>query len=339
MVNWQVMKIQTRPDNLPAHRMYQKILGTIQSTMDDMGYDHIDVPVLSPQLIPESYLEIFKTQFAYMDHSQDLYLTPSPELFLKRLIALGLGSCYALTKTFRNGEPASPKHSPEFTLLEFYKVNAGYIELAEDVLKLFRSIANALHGNDHITYNGTRIQLDSWEKITVSQAFEKYADIQNVLDEEVLMTRAAEKGYNVEGFGYVDIWSQIYAHEIEPYLGKNGRPALIYEYPRALAATAQYDPKRKVAQRLEVYIEGVELGNCGNASTSKTNKSDEEKKLIHEQTMRKNLGLTEHKPDMEFADTLTKMPPTAGIAIGVERLGMIFTDSQSIHDLQVISVQ
>lgn len=307
--------------------------------MDDMGYDHINVPVLAPQLIPESYLEIFKTEFNYMDQSQDLYLTPSPELFLKRLIAQGIGSCYALTKTFRNGEPSSSKHSPEFTLLEFYKVHADYMELAEDVLKLFRTIAKKIYGADHVTYNGKLIHLDAWEKITVSQAFEKYADIRNVLNEEELMRRADEKGYNTQGFSYVDIWSQIYAQEIEPYLGKNGRPTLIYEYPRPLAATAQYDAKRKVAQRLEVYIDGVELGNCGNASTSKTTKVSEEQKLAHEHSLRKQMHRTEHKPDMEFAEVLTHMPPTAGIAIGVERLGMIFTDSQSIHDLQVISVQ
>lgn len=333
------MKIQTSPGNLSTHRKYLKILRTIQSVMDDMGYDHINVPILAPQLIPESYLEIFKTEFKYMDNSQDLYLAPSPELFLKRLIAQGIGNCYALTKTFRNGEPSSSKHSPEFTLLEFYKVQADYMELAEDVLKLFREIAHALYGTDHITYNGKIVQLNAWEEITVTQAFEKYADIHAVLDEEYLMRRADEKGYDTQGFSYVDVWSQIYAQEIEPYLGKNGHPTLIYEYPRPLAATAQFDPKRKVAQRLEVYIDGVELGNCGNASTSKTNRIDEEKKLFHENSLREKMHLTEHKPDMEFANVLTKMPPTAGIAIGVERLGMVFTDSESIHDLQVISVQ
>jgi elongation factor P--beta-lysine ligase len=213
------------------------------------------------------------------------------------------------------------------------------MELAEDVLTLFREVARAMHDTDYIVYNGKKIQFDSWEKITVSQAFEKYADIQNVIDADTLMTRAHEKGYVTEGFDYVDIWSQIYAQEIEPYLGKNGKPTLIYEYPRQLAATAQYDSKKKVAQRLEVYIEGIELGNCGNASTAKTNKVEEEKKLFHENALRKKLHRIEHKPDLEFAEVLTKMPPTAGIAIGVERLGMIFTGCDSIHDLQVISVR
>lgn len=307
--------------------------------MEKKGYTQVDVPVLSPSLIPESYLEVFETEFYFSNKKEKLYLTPSPELFLKRLIAKGIGNCYAMTKSFRNSEPFSSRHASEFTLLEFYKVKADYMDIAKDTLEMMRSIAQTLYGKNEITYQNKKVSFAKWEKITVTEAFDQYAGISNVLDEERFLHDAKQKGYVVDGFSYVDLWSQIYTQDVEPYLGVNGFPTIIYEYPPQLAATAQLDTKKGVVERLEFYIEGIELGNCGNASTKTTNRKDEEKRMDTEIELRKKMGKISYKADKEFVDVLLHMPACAGIAIGLERLGMVFTNVNTIRDLKLVYIE
>jgi elongation factor P--(R)-beta-lysine ligase len=334
------MHIKTQPNNVKNHAIYQQVLGLIDDYLPQAGYTKIEVPHLSPALIPESYLEVFETENRYFQTPQKLYLTPSPEFFLKRLVAAGIGNCYSLAKSFRNSEPTAEKHNFEFMMLEFYKVNSDYLNLAEDVLGLFQFIAKNLFGKQELIYQDKKVELDAFEQITVAEAFAQYAGISNIFDENAFFVQAKEKGFRVEkNFSYVDIWSQIYSLAVEPHLGTHGRPTIIYEYPRQLGATAEFDEKKQVAQRLEIYIEGIELGNCGNASTEKTNIAEHKKRMQAEVAERKRMGKIEHPADFEFIEVLQRLPPVSGIAIGVERLAMLFADVKSIQDLKVIMVE
>lgn len=330
------MHIQTSLSNLENQKKYTRIREAVHQYLQEHYYIQIDVPVLSPVLIPEPYLEVFETKYILNDKSEYLYLTPSPELFLKRLIEEGIGSCYALTKSFRNSEPATSRHSPEFTMLEFYKINTGYMEFADDVLGLFRYICRALYGGITLQFQGKTVSFDSWEKITVSEAFEKYAEIKNIFDQTEFFGEAEKKGFTVSGFSYSDVWSQIYIQEVEPNLGKNGRPTLIYEYPRDLAATTRFNTEKQIAERFEVYIAGVELGNCGNETPAKSESGYVVEKYNQDIIERKKSGRVQHPPDLEFPDIVLKLPQCSGIAIGLERLAMIFTDTNSIQELSLI---
>jgi elongation factor P--(R)-beta-lysine ligase len=333
------MNIVSHPENLHNHSQYLGILRSIEDFLKKTGYIQIHLPLLSSKLIPESYLEVFETEFIYPTRKEKLFLTPSPELFLKRLIVHGVGSCFSLDTSFRNSEPTTNKHSHEFQMLEFYKVNAGYFDIANDTLAMMQYIAKNLYNSTVIEYQNKKIDLSQWEKITVTEAFKKFANISNVLDHESFFAEAKEKGYDVGSHSYVELWSQIYGIEVEPNLGKNGFPTVIYEYPRELAATAQYDDVRKVAERLEFYIEGIELGNCGNAGTTNTNIEEHKKRFQSDIDLRKNSGMVEHPADIEFIEVLQHLPPCAGIAIGVERLAMIFLNLKSITELQMIEIE
>ncbi|MCX7996157.1 MAG: hypothetical protein N2691_00145 [Patescibacteria group bacterium] len=333
------MSIVALPDHFIAHRTLIKTLRIIDAVLPELGYERFEVPVLTPALIPESYLEIYTTEYRYGTNRVPRYLSPSPELYLKRLIAAGAGSCYALMRCYRNGEQDSDRHSGEFTMLELYKVAGDYFDVATDILHLFRMLAQKLSGTDTILYNGKTVRFDAYEKITVADAFREYAGIGNVHDEMEFMQCARKKGYTTEGFSYTDVWSQIYAQEVEPYLGTNGQPTILYEYPQPLAATAEIDPVTGTAKRMEIYIEGLELGNCGNASSDNRDRTAMEKRLRDEDRIRKERGMNIHIPDFEFADVLEKMPPTAGIALGVERLAMVFAGVSSIRDLAVIQYE
>ena len=321
-----------------SYKTYLQIVQSIRSFLNDNRYLELNLPVLSPALIPEPYLEVFKTEFKYMDEKQDLFLTPSPELFIKRLLTSGIGDCYYMGKAFRNSEPHSPRHEPEFTMLEWYKVGKDYHYMADQVLKLLQHIAKTVTGDDsHISYQGTLISLEKWETFTVAQAFEKYAQInpETLFNEEAFIAAAQKKGYNTESFTYDDIWSQLYTQEVEPHLGMNGYPTILYDYPVQFAALSKPNEDGVTAQRFEFYIAGIELGNC---YTELTDAALQKTRFKQEAKEREISGKISHPVDWGFIESLERgMPECTGIAIGVERIGMIFANVQSIKDITLIT--
>jgi len=298
--------------------------------LEKNNYLKVELPVLSPALIPESYLKVFETEFKYFEKKEKLYLTPSPELFLKRLLAYGVGDCYYLGKSFRNSDLPSSLHFFEFMMLEFYKMGAGYMEIADVVLEILRFIADKIR-NNKIIYQGKNISLEKWEKISIAEAFEKYADIseKELFDYKLFTKKTKEKGYLTKNFVYEDLWSQIYSQEIEPNLGKNGYPTLIYDYPKEFAALAKLNKDGRTTQRFEFYINGVELGDC---YTELTDWKEQELRFKKESRVI-------HPIDKGYIEVLKYgLHDCSGIAIGLERLGMIFADATSIEDLKLITI-
>lgn len=332
------MQIKTHGKNIEAYKKYITVVHAVHKYLQKRGYLQLDLPVLSPALIPESYLEVFETEFRYMDQKEKLYLTPSPELFIKRLLAEGIGDCYYLGSSFRNSEPNSPKHLPEFTMLELYKVKENYKYMAREVLHMLQYIAKSLHGTSDITYKGKKVALDMWEELTVTEAFERYAGIseEELFDTTAFIKKASQKGYVVDGFTYEDVWSQMYTQEIEQHLGTNGHPTILFDYPVCFAALSTPNKDGRTAQRFEFYIEGVELGNC---YSELTDPNLQDTRLADEYEERKKSGKIDHPIDRGFIDALRKgLPVSTGIAIGVERLGMVMLDLASIEDLKLITI-
>lgn len=332
------MNIITDIKNLSTYKQYSKVITYIDDFLQEKNYLKVDLPVLSPALIPESYLEVFETEFRYFDKKEKLYLTPSPELFLKRLLIAGVGDCYYLGKTFRNSEPNSSKHTPEFSMLELYKVGAGYMDIADIVLQLLQFISIKLYNKPELNFRNYKVSLEKWEKMTVAEAFQKYAGVteDELFDHNKFLQKAKLKNYVIDNFSYEDVWSQIYTQEIEPHLGKNGYPTLLYEYPKEFASLAKHNSDGKTARRFEFYIAGLELGNC---YEELTDWQEQERRFKNDELLRKQNGKIQHPVDWGFIDALKKgLPTCAGIAIGVERLGMIFADVDSIDKIKLIRI-
>jgi len=332
------MKIKTSIQNLEKYKIALKVEQAIHEFLQKKTYLKVDLPILSPSLIPESYLEIFETKFRFFGKAKNLYLTPSPELFLKRLLADGTGSNYYLGKCFRNSEPSSKLHSPEFTMLEMYKLGTDYLKLANEVLEMLKFIAIKINNKTEIIYQGNKFNFLKWEKISVVRAFEKYALIgkEELFNKERFILKAKEKRYNIKNFTYEDLFSQIYVQEIEPNLGRNGYPTMIYDYPKEFAALAKLNNDGKTAQRFEFYIDGIELGDC---YSELTDWEEQEKRFIDEARKRKEMGKTNHPIDKGFIEALKYgLPESSGIAIGFERLAMIFADATSINQLKLINI-
>lgn len=363
------MEIKTTINNLKNYKVYLQVEQAIHEFLQKKGYLRIDVPVLSPALIPESYLEIFETKFYYLNRNEKLYLTPSPELFLKRLLVSGIGNCYYLGKSFRNSEPSSDYHLPEYTMLEYYRLGFTYLQLADEILEMMRFVAEKFasshsrksrnlfnsgflitsgmtrkrkevqHDNKNdIIYQGKKISFKKWEKYTVPEAFEKFADIseKELFTPKLFLKKAEEKGYKVKDFSYQHIFSQIIAQEIEPNLGKNGYPTLLYDYPTEMSSLAKLNKDGKTARRAEFYINGIEIGGCCEELNDWREQETRYKKQV---TKRKKMNLINHKIDKGFIEALQYgLPDCAGAGIGFDRLAMIFADVNSIDQLKLINI-
>jgi elongation factor P--(R)-beta-lysine ligase len=337
-------RLHDHPELWPKYFVREKVLTAIRRFFLDRKFHEVETPYLTGSLPPESYLEIFETTLLNRKREgRRAFLPTSPEPFLKKLLVAGIGNCFALPKSFRNTEDMSTTHNPEFTILEWYRVNADYTDIMDDCEDLLifinaylkRMSETKTNGKPtEIRYQGKIIDISHpWERLTMSHAFQKFAgiDLPNALTLELLAPLAKQKGYTVtENDTWEILFHQIYFNEIEPHLGV-GRPTIIYDYPAELAALSRKkksDPR--FAERFEFYIEGLELGD---AYSELTDADEQLARFRSESRERKRLGKILHPIDTDFIEALrVGMPAAGGIAVGVDRLIMLMADVTDIAD-------
>ncbi|MBI3955726.1 EF-P lysine aminoacylase GenX [Candidatus Gottesmanbacteria bacterium] len=342
MKTWQ--KLRNHPDLWERYFVREKVLTAIRRFFLDREFHEVETPYLTGSLPPESYLDIFETTLLDRQRRpKRAFLPTSPEPFLKKLLVAGIGNCFALPKSFRNTEDQSKTHNPEFTILEWYRVGASYTDIMADCEELLVFINTYLlrsksnHGTTHATklsYQGKTVDLSApWQRLSMTEAFEKYArmDLTHALTRDAIARVAIQKGYAVrESDGWEELFDQMFLNEVEPKLGR-GRPTILYDYPIALAALSKKkksDPR--FAERFEFYIEGLELGD---GYSELTDWKEQLVRFHEEYEERKRLGKTDHPIDMDFIEALKAgMPPAGGIAVGVDRLIMLFSDVNDIAD-------
>jgi lysyl-tRNA synthetase class 2 len=250
---------------------------------------------------------------------------------MKKLLGANFGNIFTITKTFRNGEIGGDTHNPEFTMLEWYRVNADYKDLMKDCEKLVKTLAK----KDQIIYQNHKIDLKTpWEKFSCEELFQKYCKIS--LDQNRTLKKfkkaAEEKNLDTKFCkDWDDIFFKIFLNNIEPHLGK-GKPTFVYDYPSTQAALAKKCTKNPFfAQRFELYIGGIEIAN---AFSELTDEKEQKARLIEEQKIRKKLKKTIFDIDGEFLASLKSIQQNcAGIALGVDRLFMILMDKKKIDDV------
>ena len=309
-----------------------RILKAIRAFFDQEGFLEVDTPtlVLSPD--PSPFNEVFKIE------GKNLYLTPSPEFAIKKLLSLGLKNVYQITKAYRDGQENDPLHLNEFTILEWYRDNADYLDLMKDCENLINYIAKSLNLKTLI-YQKQEIDLSlPWQKISCKQAFEKYANLNldEFLDIKNALKISKNKGYQVdEKNSWEELYHQVFLNEVEPKFPKS-QPFVLYDYPAPLAALSKIkETNLKYAERFEFYIGGLELGN---GYSELTDWQEQEKRLRLDLQTRKEKGMKIFDYDREFVEALKSgIPKTAGIAVGIDRLIMLFTDCTDIHEVTPLS--
>lgn len=344
MKNWK--RLRQNPELIKKFLIREQIIDAIREFFKLEGFHEVETPLLVQSPGTEPYLEVFESELLTPGfHNKKAYLLTSPELSMKKLLSAGMGSIFTICKSFRNGEGFSSFHNPEFSILEWYRVDADYTDVMSDCENLLLFILNKVNSdnsqNNKLTYQNQTYDLSTpWERISVSEAFLKYAGIsqEDMLDEEKIIAIAKEKGYQVSNSTtWEEAYNQILLNEIEPHLGKT-KPTILYDYPASQAALSKKknsDPR--FAERFEFFIGGIELGN---AFSELTDADEQEARMKEDLIVRKSLGKVEYQMDQDFIEALRLgMPRTGGIAVGVDRLVMLFSDSASIKDTLLFPVE
>jgi lysyl-tRNA synthetase class 2 len=268
------------------------------------GFMEIDTPVRVPSVAPESEIVPFT--------SESWFLNTSPELYMKRLLAAGYDKIFQISHCFRKGEQGR-YHNPEFTLLEWYRIGADYMQMVSDTEQLVLSIATGLETAPVIHYKNQEIDISPpWPRFTVRDVFIMAAGWDPIA--ELLPSRFDE-----------DLITKV----IPSFVSE--RPTVLLDYPAALASLARLKPNDPgVAERAEVFIGGLELAN---AYTELTDMQEQKRRF--EAEMRKISPKKRYEATMpsKFLETMAYLPACGGIALGMDRLVMLFCDADSVAEV------
>ena len=336
-----------RPDiymkHQPERQARSAVFKALRGWFDAHDFTEVDTPALQVSPGLEVHLRAFKTQYDDpLQESRTAYLHTSPEFTMKKLIVAGLPRIFQLCKTYRN-EGVSATHSPEFTMLEWYRTGADYTTIMTDTEELVRACAAACGVKQLKRGNRTCNPFLPWERLTIAEAFQKYADIDvmatlsddpttepdpNPLRREA--ERIGEKCSDTDR--WEDIFFRVMLNHIEDKLG-DGVPTILCEYPTCLGALARPKPDNPaVVERFEAYACGVEL--C-NAFSELTDPTEQQRRFTADMDMKQKLYGERYPIDDDFMKALKYgMPACAGNAIGVDRLVMLITGAEHISDVQ-----
>ncbi len=299
------------------------ILRHIRSFFHTNGYLEVETPVLAPELIPESTIEVFETTFSSDFHgTNQLYLIPSPEVYMKKLIAGGSGNIFQITKSFRNSEQIGREHNPEFTMIEWYTMEADYMDSIAITEKL---LLHLTEGREFEWYK------HPVETMSINELFIEYisTDLLEYQTIQLLRKKAAELGLNSsKSDTWEDIFNRIFLTLIEPELPRD-RPVILYDYPKQIRCLAKEKKGTPWRERWELYIDGIELANCYTEETD----SRKVEETLRIEYLKKSAG-SRVIPDFdpEYSTMFDKSyPECSGVAMGIDRLIMLLTGEPSIQ--------
>ena len=302
------------------------------------GFTEVETAALQVSPGNETHLHAFATTLtAPHGEAAPLYLRTSPEFAAKKLLAAGERRIFELARVWRNRE-RGPLHSPEFTMLEWYRADAPYETLMDDCAALI-GLAAETAGASAFVFRGTSCDpLAAPERITVAAAFDRFAGIDlmaslpaGAADRDALARAAHAAGIRIAPDDtWSDTFSRVIVEKIEPQLGV-GQPTILYEYPLPEAALARSKPGNpRVAERFEVYACGVELANCFGELTDA---AEQRRRFEADMDAKQRLYGERHPIDEDLLAALADMPPTSGAALGFDRLVMLATGATQIDDV------
>ena len=284
-----------------------KVVRAVRRWLDDRGFLEVETPILQP-LYGGALARPFTTHYNALD--RDFFLRIADELYLKRLIVGGLERVYEIGKDFRN-EGLSPKHNPEFTMLEWYEAYADYEDIAARLEELVAFVAG------EVGYDGPVDFSPPWRRVTLRDAIKEKTGVDIATDE-------------VPGEG---TWAKrvdtLLSKQVEPDLAN---PTFILDYPKELSPFAKdHRSEEGLVERFECFAAGMEFANA----FTELNDPDEQRSRFEQQRVDQAAGDEETQPfDEDYISALEHgMPPTGGIGIGIDRLVMILSGRDSIREV------
>lgn len=333
MSTWQELR-----DNPRLKKIYEDRLAIIKSVREffwSSGFLETDTPVAVKYPGQEPYLH----PVPVMVHdprgkAEQFYLHTSPEFSLKKLLAAGFEKIFHITKCFRDYESFGGNHNTEFTMIEWYRAPGTLTQIMDDTEALFKHVGATL-GRSVVKYKGATISIaENWDRKTMKQVWQEFVgvNLDEYLTSESVEQLVRQFGFSVEtGELFEDLFFKIFLNKIEPELGKD-RPVFIYDYPKQMSSLSKvcvHDDR--YAERFELYIGGLELAN---AFGELTDPVEQKTRLEHDKALRERLSKTTWPVDPSFIAALESgVPEAGGIALGVDRMVVLFTEAKDINEV------
>ena len=301
----------------------------IRAFLDERGFIEVETPMLQP-MAGGATARPFTTYHNAL--GIDLYMRVAPELYLKRLLVGGYDKVYELNRNIRN-EGISPRHNPEFTMLEAYQAFVDYRYLMDFLQEMITRAIVSVRGSEQFEFAGHQINLAApWEKITMVEGLAKYAGLQYSGIEDADRWRAAAVEHEIEappaaGTGW--IINELYEKLVEPQLLQ---PTFVTDYPEEVSPLARKNPDMPgFTERFEILIAGQEIANAFSELIDPV----DQRSRLESQAAKRAAGDEEAQPlDEDFLTALEYgMPPAGGIGVGIDRLTMLATGCQNIKDV------
>jgi lysyl-tRNA synthetase, class II len=320
------LDLLANPEVRELFRLRSRVVAEIRRWLDDRGFIEVETPVLQP-LYGGALARPFTTHYNALD--RDYYLRIATELYLKRCVVGGIEKVYELGKDFRN-EGLSPKHNPEFTMLEWYEAYADYEDTAKRLEELVAGLAEQVLGTTRLDRDGAEIDLaPPWRRVTLREAIRDRTglDLAERPSREQLAAALGREPDDVEGWGKLvdDVLSKL----VEPALVQ---PTFVRDYPVELSPFAKrHRTEAGLVERWEAVIDGTEIANA----FTELNDPDEQRRRFEQQAEELRRGDVDAQPyDEAFVRALEQgMPPTGGVGLGIDRLVIVLAGARSIREV------
>ena len=276
-----------------------RIVREIRGFFDARGFLEVDTPVRISAPAPEEHIDCPPV-------ATGGFLRASPELQMKKLLAAGLDRIYQIGPCFRDGERGA-RHNPEFTMLEWYRRDAGYLDIADDLERLMSALAPLSAADSSV-----RTRSAPPVRLTVREAYRRFAGWDPWRD------------FDQDRFDF-DM-----ATKVEPALKEMGGGVFLKDYPPSAASLARL--RDDVAERWEFYWDGLELANC---FTELCDGDEQRRRFERARAARRALGESDYPLDEEFLASVPLMRSAAGVALGVDRLVMVLTGADGISGVRL----
>jgi elongation factor P--(R)-beta-lysine ligase len=312
---------------LPFLRRRSLLTKATRAFFTSRGYTEVETPHAVTAPGEEVHLRAFRTEREHGDGRREpLWLHTSPEFAMKKLLAAGAGPIFQLARVWRNGE-GSDLHAAEFTMLEWYRPGADMDSLIEETTAYLRAVLPPV-----VACRDVVTDLSSAECLTVSEAFMRYAGADVLATAGDAPALAAAAGARLrDGETWEDLFFRLLLERVEPRIGRT-HPTFLTHWPAAQAALARRDPSDpRVAERFELFVCGIELAN---AFVELTDADEQRARFDADRTRRHALSGPDWALDEDFLAALAHgMPPSAGIALGFDRLAMLASGASRIDQV------
>lgn len=306
-----------------------KIIKKIREFFADRCILEVETPILSQAAVTDLHLSSFETIFVKpgvvdLQQGQKLSLITSPEYHMKRLIAAGSGPIYQIGKCFRNNEEISKYHNPEFTMLEWYRIQFDMMQMINEVDDLFQLILDS-EPAEYISYQSAFIKYLNLDPFTASRD-----DLISAIDK-------LELGFNAQSEDVDTLLQFLFTFGIEPNIGQE-RPTAVYHFPASQAALAEICCEdHRTAKRFEFYYKGVELAN---GFKELTNSKEQKARFERDNQDRVAKGLPTQIIDEYLLSALDAgLPECSGVAVGLDRLIMLALEQTAINQVMSFDLE